>query len=1232
MSLTVLQWNIKGYINNYIDLQLLLKKYKPKVISLQETHICKNQNVPIPINYQLYTSTHPHNSFGGSAILIHNSLQHQRLNNSPNNFDIVNVTIQSKIKFTISSIYISPNTPFTSKNLNDLFPPSRIPMLITGDFNSWHTSWGSNKSNYRGNTISKFLIKSMLTLLNDGSPTHYSTHHTFTHIDLSISSPILALQHEWKIESNLFGSDHFPILITLFPTQPTESSISKPNFNLSKANWQQFQLLAERQSDARPFSKNVNKEAANIQKIILQSANESIPQILKTRKHSVPWWNTTLQELKQKRNQMWNKLKRNISNENIIEYKKAQAMFRRKLKICKRESINTLTSNINPSLPPAKVWSTIRTFCGLKRNPTIHCLDTKIPNQPAITDKTVIANEFGQYWSNQAQNDEFSATFRQSKQKALTQNHILNPSKSATFIETKISYIELELALNKLNGKTPGFDRISYPMIKNLPIKVKLRLIEHYNNVFNNYIPQIYKNSLVIPILKPNSDKTSIKSYRPISLNPCCSKVLDKIIANRLWWFVTSDKLLHSHQMGFRKGKSVSDFLVYLDYQITQSLSTKKHLSIISLDFAKAFDKIGVHTILDQLKRWNIGPKIFQYVKNYMNNRNIKIRITSHYSRTFSLQNGIPQGSPLSVILFLIAYNELCNIISLHKQLDFLAYADDFIIIKKMNKNKRVSFYIDDLYKDICNWCKHSGAELSLEKCKQIHFCRKHNCSSNVTCNNFTISTVDNLRILGLVFNKKYKWNSHIEHLTAALTKRLDIIKCLSNHKYNCNTVSLISAVKSLIISKLNYGLYLYAYCPKSITNKLNSIINSSIRIALGAYRTTPVRNLYLEANIFPLNINKEFATAKLCKSLILKDHSPLPTLLSKLTHSKLAKTPSCLNRIVKVSQQFEIPLNSKLLEKPVSPHWMLTNSIINTELSTHKKTTTPPATYKQKFYAIKASLKDFKFLFTDGSKINSNSSYSIVQNNKIIQIAHLPLYSSNFSAELIAIHEAVKYAAKLPHKHAICTDSLSSLKAIANPDTNNFYTNSIRNMLLKKQNKLKLIWVPGHAQIPGNELADSAAKHALKAPLSTTPNLLFSDIKKELTTHFKKIHTYSSNQSSQWYKNTTQIAKSINCYLKHDPNILTRRDQIKILRLRLGHTKLTHQHLIDNTNPSNTCKYCNQHPINTQHILDTCTFFANYRKSLHNIKPTNLLNDPSKQNIIKLTQYLKYCHLYNEI
>jgi len=200
-------------------------------------------------------------------------------------------------------------------------------------------------------------------------------------------------------------------------------------------------------------------------------------------------------------------------------------------------------------------------------------------------------------------------------------------------------------------------------MIKNLPTTFKHRIIYLYNKILSSHIPQLFKLSLVPPILKPQKPQTYIKSYRPISLNLCLAKILDKIIAKRLWCFVLNNDLIHNSLIGLRR-KPVLDSLLYVDHLAFRTIALKKHLTIISLDFTKAFDKIGMHTVIQQTT--SLENKC-SYVINIMTNGKVIVKTDTNLSNTFPRNDGIPQGSPISVILFLLAYNSLTNIISPHR-------------------------------------------------------------------------------------------------------------------------------------------------------------------------------------------------------------------------------------------------------------------------------------------------------------------------------------------------------------------------------------------------------------------------------------------------------------------------------------------------------------------------------------------------------------------------------------
>ena len=143
------------------------------------------------------------------------------------------------------------------------------------------------------------------------------------------------------------------------------------------------------------------------------------------------------------------------------------------------------------------------------------------------------------------------------------------------------------------------------------------------------------------------------------------------------------------------------------------------------------------------------------------------------------------------------------------------------------------------------------------------------------------------MKILGLNINTRYRWDHHINYLVSSLSSRLKIIKCFSNPKMNCNTYTIISIIKSILLSKINYALVIYGHSSNSKLRKLKSIINSAVRSSLGAFRSTPVNNMLFESNILSLVTQTTVLTTKLLKSLAFSANTPILKLVSQCRTSK---------------------------------------------------------------------------------------------------------------------------------------------------------------------------------------------------------------------------------------------------------------------------------------------------------------------------------------------------------
>ena len=1232
MVLKILQWNLNGYHNNYNELRLLQHNHSPHIIALQETHLKDNPTInQIPKNYNFYAKhSNSQSAKHGVAFLISKTISFHPLN-SNNNLHSIAINISAKIPFTLINTYIPPTQQISSNDLYSLISSTNNPILVVGDFNAWSPLWGSSTYNKRGKILSEFITNNNFVVLNNNKPTHFSTHRTFTNIDVAFCSSELLTFSSWDTFDSLHGSDHYPIKINLFAT-PSNNFLKRTIFKTDKADWVKFQSLGSKYIKIQETSQNVNCMAARFHKGIIQCANESMPISRGNfSKKPICWWNDQINILQSDKKEKWKIFKKEQTLTNFIQYKKANAIFKRETKISKRKSFIEFTRDINPNTPIKVLWDKVRSLKGNPAPSTIKCL--KLSDNSIIDQPLEIANALGENWSNYSNDNNFSDYFRENKVEVLNNlNVTYNLSSRAKQIENKITLIELESCLQSLSGKTPGYDKINYPMLKNLAKSEKRKLCHLYNTIFEtSIIPFQWKKAIVIPIKKQNKSIDSLSGYRPISLLSCLSKTLEKIVARRLAWYLIEENKLSINQTAYKSNSSTIDALLTLDEYISNSLSSSNHISVISVDAEKAFDRVGIHTIIQQLQKWKCGPLILNFVRNFLSNRRFSVRLNNIHSNTFKLHNGIPQGSPISVILFLIAFNSLSIIIDDSKYFKHVIYADDLYIYRIVQDTDLFKSKLNLLYNSVINWCMYSGVKISEDKCKHLHICKKHNCNNIVIeLNASRLENVTNMKILGVIFNNRYLWNSHVNYLINSIQNRLNVLKCLSNLNLEPNTNSLLNITKSTILSKIDYGLPVYGNTSKNNIAKISSPYYAAIRLSLGAFCSTPIKNMLAESGMPTIPQRKEFLTNRLIPKIL----NPKKTILSKLTANKIKrkKTPKKMSTIslaLQYANKLKISKNFPNIPKLKSPPWSLNPNSIDLHLTKWRKPETPSHVFKKEYLHRLQRYKNWKHIFTDGSKSEHGTGYGIVsqtgQSFQVIQSVLLPPESSVFTAELEAILEACKHAVSLSGNKIICTDSYSTLSAVLNINCKNFTVCHIRDILINNAS-IKLMWVPSHVGISGNEEADIVAKASISTPQIAQNIFSPNDIKNVLFNKFKHNEQLEWNLYTHFYKTLNPLRQK-----QVFPSNIPRREVVAFTRLRMGHTRLTHKKYFDSTGPTD-CVFCQNEELSIQHIIDDCpaAYEISQRTGIHNLR--NTLSEMSHKNIKNIAKFLRHSKLFFEI
>ena len=339
-----------------------------------------------------------------------------------------------------------------------------------------------------------------------------------------------------------------------------------------------------------------------------------------------------------------------------------------------------LAKKLNNLLLQTKTyWSILKAFYNDKKFPLIPPL---LIDDKFVTDIEAKANIFNKFFADQCTPLKNSSMFPTSRL-FMTQATL----RSLDFNEGKI--LKIIRALN--TNKAHGHDDISIRMIKICDESLlKPLLILFKNSLKLSCYPDIWKKSNIIPVHK-KSDKQLLNNYRPISLLPIFGKIFEKIIFNRIYDFLLKEELLNPNQSGFLPSDSCINQLLAITHEIFEAFDCNPPLEVRSvfLDMSKAFDKAWHEGLLYKLKSMGISGELYDLLQNYLSGRLQRVILNGQTSSWRPILAGVPQGSILGPLFFLIYINDLLNKLRSNAKL----FADDtslFTIVKDENKSANV--------------------------------------------------------------------------------------------------------------------------------------------------------------------------------------------------------------------------------------------------------------------------------------------------------------------------------------------------------------------------------------------------------------------------------------------------------------------------------------------------------------------------------------------------------------
>jgi hypothetical protein len=358
--------------------------------------------------------------------------------------------------------------------------------------------------------------------------------------------------------------------------------------------------------------------------------------------------------------------------------------------------------------------------------------------------------------------------------------------------------------------------------------------------------PDNLKLGKVLPIHK-SDDKTLPSNYRPISVLSVFSKILERLMYNRLIQFLTKNNILSDKQFGFRKNHSTSLALVNLIDRLSEQLEHNYITLGIFIDLSKAFDTINHKILLDKLCHYGVQGIANNWFKSYLNGRKQYVQIGTSTSNTQTITCGVPQGSILGPLLFLIYVNDI-TVVS--RIFDIIMFADDTnLFIKDRNMECLVKNTNDELSK-ISKWFKLNKLSLNIKKTSFILFqSKKRNIPDklDIRIDNIKIEQVKKTKFLGVIINETLTWDDHIFTIKQKVQKNIGIIHRIKKNVPSC-TLPLL--YQTLVHPYLEYCNIVWAIHRGSMLNNLFKCQKRAIRTITYSKMNAHTKPLFSKLNI----------------------------------------------------------------------------------------------------------------------------------------------------------------------------------------------------------------------------------------------------------------------------------------------------------------------------------------------------------------------------------------------
>lgn len=831
-------WNANGLSQHALEVKTYLLTSQIDALLISETHFTTKSYLKIP-NYQLYSVNHPDGkAHGGSAILIRDNVKHhQGRHYCTEEIQATNVIVQDwQGPLILSSLYSPPKHKLKKNDYVTFFNTLGNRYLACGDYNAKHTAWGSRLKNTKGIQLYSAIQNLCLNIISPGSPTHWPTdvRKTPDLIDFCICKGVSQSSSKCYTSTEL-SSDHSLCILTL--NSKIHHSEKNCKLHNKKTNWSYFRYLIQTH-----LNLDISLKTENEIENAIEHFNETI---------QFAAWNST------PKNSYNNvaKLSAEVRNK-LSEKRKARKTWQTTRLPADKTKLNRLIREVKSLLQAEtdkNIESELKNIGPTKSTDYSLWKLTKNVNQQVKINHPL--RKTNDSWTKS--NCEKANTFAEHLKNVFTPNnaeqtpeyivHSLNQIYQLDLPIQKFRRSEVANVINKLKpNKAPGYDLITGKTLKELPKEGLVFITSVFNACLTrNFMPLQWKVAQISMILKPGKGPQTVTSYRPISLLPIASKILETLFIKRLMPIIESTFIIPSHQFGFRKHHGTIEQVHRLVETIQDTFENKKYCTAAFLDISQAFDKVWHDGLLYKIK--NLLPiNYYTFIKSYLENRFFYVKEEDEMSSLNVINAGVPQGSVLGPTLYLLYTSDL-------PQSDGVVigtFADDTAALAVDKSPKSASNKLQNCIDEISKWLKDWRIKANENKSVQVTFTLKKETCPPVTLNNNDIPQENVAKYLGMHLDRRLTWKKHIKSKRTALDLQLTKMNSLIGFHSKLSLENKLLIYKCILKPIWTYGIQLWGTASNSNLEILQRFQSKILRKVTNAPHYITNNQLHRELNV----------------------------------------------------------------------------------------------------------------------------------------------------------------------------------------------------------------------------------------------------------------------------------------------------------------------------------------------------------------------------------------------